>query len=89
MSIKETGLAFCTAIENEVIQIRADQQELAQDLTERINGVANRVKALDAKFDTRFDALEKAMQENHKTAQENHTKVMDILVGIQRKLEAA
>ncbi|HLU71950.1 MAG TPA: hypothetical protein VKZ82_07205 [Nonomuraea sp.] len=51
MDIKETALRFGTLIQNELIQIRADQMELGQDLTERINGVADRVKVLDTKVD--------------------------------------
>ncbi|MFI7613194.1 hypothetical protein ACIBP6_18385 [Nonomuraea terrae] len=58
MSIKEAGIEFVSKIHNELIKIRADQLELGQDLTERINGVANAVKRLDAKFEKKFDAVE-------------------------------
>ncbi|WP_345563617.1 hypothetical protein [Nonomuraea rosea] len=49
-------------IQNALIQIRADQQELAQDLTERINGVGNQVKRLEGKCDAKFAEIDKRFE---------------------------
>lgn len=55
MSFKELCCNLGTELDNEFIRLRADQAELGQQLTERINGVANHVKILDAKV-TSLDA---------------------------------
>ncbi|MBB5784798.1 hypothetical protein [Nonomuraea jabiensis] len=55
MSFKELCCNLGTELDNEFIRLRADQAELGQQLTERINGVANHVKTLDAKV-TSLDA---------------------------------
>lgn len=54
MSFKEICCELGTALDNEFIRVRADQAELGQELTERINGVANHVKVLDGKV-TKLD----------------------------------
>jgi outer membrane murein-binding lipoprotein Lpp len=51
MSFKEIACKLGTELDNEFIRIRADQLELGQKLTERINGVSDRVKILDGKVD--------------------------------------
>ncbi|MED7925567.1 hypothetical protein SMD20_15040 [Nonomuraea sp. LP-02] len=124
MDIKEAGPAFTTALENELIQIRADQRELAQDLTERINGVGRRLKSLDAKVELRFSSVDAQLQllgsrikvmdakfegkfdtVNNRLdtvdsrldavesrlggIQETQQQMLGVLVGIQRRLEAA
>jgi hypothetical protein len=61
MSIKEAGFEFVSKVHNELVKIRADQLELGQDLTERINGVANNLKRLDAKCEKRFDAMDRRL----------------------------
>ncbi|MER5997214.1 hypothetical protein ABT120_01485 [Nonomuraea angiospora] len=60
-----TFKGLCTELDNEFIRLRADQAELGQQLTERINGVANHVKtldakvtSLDAKIDTKFEEID-------------------------------
>ncbi|GAA3540579.1 hypothetical protein GCM10022419_020870 [Nonomuraea rosea] len=61
MSFKEICSTLGTGLHNEFVQIRADQMEMGQQLTERINGVANQVKVLDGKvtqLDTRLTAVE-------------------------------
>jgi outer membrane murein-binding lipoprotein Lpp len=61
LSYKEICTMLGTELHNEFVQIRADQMEMGQQLTERINGVANQVKALDGKvtqLDTRLTAVE-------------------------------
>jgi chaperonin cofactor prefoldin len=55
MSFKELCCKLGTELDNEFIRLRADQAELGQQLTERINGVANHVKTLDTKV-TALDA---------------------------------
>lgn len=116
MSIKDAALEHAAAIENQLIQIRADQIEQGQQLTERINGVANQVKAIDAKvtrletridrletrmdgLETRMDGLETRMdklegrfdvlESKVDGMQQTQTEMLSILIGIQRKLEAA
>ncbi|MEU6797846.1 hypothetical protein ABZ907_39645 [Nonomuraea wenchangensis] len=99
MDIKEAGPAFTAALENELIQIRADQRELAQDLTERINGVGRRLKSLDAKVELRFSSVDaqlqllgsrvKVMESQLGVVQETQQQMLGVLVGIQRRLEAA
>ncbi|MEV0820252.1 hypothetical protein [Nonomuraea rubra] len=61
MTIKDSGTEFVTKIHNELVQIRANQIELGQELTERINDVANRVKKLDSRMEARFDAVDKRL----------------------------
>lgn len=46
-NIEEVGVKFVTKIHNEFVQTRTDQIMMGEDLTRRINGVANDVKALD------------------------------------------
>lgn len=46
-NIEELGVKFVTKIHNEFVQTRTDQIMMGEDLTRRINGVANDVKALD------------------------------------------
>ncbi|MEV5890884.1 hypothetical protein [Nonomuraea fuscirosea] len=46
-SVEELGIQFVTKIHNELVQTRADQIMMGEDLTHRINGVANQVKSLD------------------------------------------
>ncbi|MFI9835923.1 hypothetical protein ACIHFD_02740 [Nonomuraea sp. NPDC051941] len=61
MSFKELCCNLGTELDNEFIRLRADQAELGQQLTERINGVANHVKILDAKvtaLDSKVTALD-------------------------------
>lgn len=61
MSIKDSALRFATSVENELIQIRADQMESNEALTNRINSVANNLKELRAQFtglEERFTGLE-------------------------------
>lgn len=65
MSFKELCCNLGTELDNEFIRLRADQAELGQQLTERINGVANHVKTLDAKvtkldakIDTKFEEID-------------------------------
>ncbi|MGW6498224.1 hypothetical protein [Nonomuraea angiospora] len=65
MSFKELCCKLGTELDNEFIRLRADQAELGQQLTERINGVANHVKTLDAKvtkldakIDTKFEEID-------------------------------
>ncbi|MFG2072613.1 hypothetical protein [Nonomuraea maritima] len=62
MSIKESGVEFADEIHNELVKVRADQMELAQDLTERINGVANHLKRLDARVEKRFEAIDQRFE---------------------------
>jgi predicted nuclease with TOPRIM domain len=52
LGFKEICCTLGTALDNEFIRTRADQAELGQDLTERINGVANDVKVLDRRVTT-------------------------------------
>lgn len=75
MSIKDAAMRFGTSIEQELIQVRADQMELGEQLTHRINGVDNRVKKLATQFTDFRDA---------QTA--HNVEVMKILVDIQRKI---
>jgi hypothetical protein len=62
VSIKDAALRYATAVETELIAIRADQMEVSEALTNQINGVANDLKALDAKVtklqDTQTQMLE-------------------------------
>lgn len=68
MSFKEIALQVSTQLDNEFVRIRADQLAMGQQLTEKIDGVAEQVKFLDSKFtqldgrvgllETRFDALD-------------------------------
>ncbi|MFC5829361.1 hypothetical protein [Nonomuraea insulae] len=68
MSFKEIALQVSTQLDNEFVRIRADQLAMGQQLTEKIDGVAQQVKVLDSKFtqldgrvgvlETRFDRLE-------------------------------
>ncbi|MFE3448053.1 hypothetical protein ACFXJ8_03880 [Nonomuraea sp. NPDC059194] len=58
MSIKDVSLRLATVLENELIQIRADQMEAAEALTNRINGVGERVKRLDAKVTTLVETMD-------------------------------
>ncbi|SNS38000.1 hypothetical protein SAMN05216276_1008157 [Streptosporangium subroseum] len=71
MSIKDAALRFATVVENEHIQIRADQMEVAEALTNRINGVANDLKALDSKVTS---------------LQEGQAQMLSILIDIQRRI---
>ncbi|MEV0147889.1 MULTISPECIES: hypothetical protein [unclassified Nonomuraea] len=100
MSIKDAALQFGTAIENKLIQARADQMELGQQLTERINSVANQVKILDGKvtaldsrvtaLDTKVEVLSRrftTMEGTMTTMQQTQFEMRDILVAIQSKLE--
>lgn len=89
MGIKEVMALAGQTIENEVIQVRTDMVMIAEDLTQRINGVDNKVKALDAKFtafveeyheDKRVQAAFNAKQETF------NAKVLEILIDIQGKL---
>ncbi len=99
MDIKEAGPAFTTALENELIQIRADQRELVQDLTERINGAGRRLKSLDAKVELGFSSVDaqlqildsrvKIVESRLGVVQETQQQMLGVLVGIQRRLEAA
>ena len=75
MSIKDAALRFATTVENEHIQIRADQMEVAEGLTNRINSVANDLKALDAKV-TALDAR----------VTSDGTQMLEILIDIQRRI---
>ncbi|MGW0803077.1 hypothetical protein [Nonomuraea sp. NPDC002799] len=110
MGIKELACALGTAVENEVIQIRADHIEMGEKLTHRINGVADRLKvldgkvtvldekvtALDTKFDTKFAEMESRLESmdakfeaKFASVTEIQTEMLQILVGIQSKLNAA
>ncbi|MFI7698609.1 hypothetical protein [Nonomuraea sp. NPDC049480] len=73
MSFKEICCELGTALDNEFIRVRADQAELGQELTERINGVANHVKVLDGKV-TKLD--------------ERVTRVEDKVDSLEAKMEA-
>jgi len=86
VGFKEICCDVGTALDNEFIQVRADRTELGQDLTERINGVANQVKVLDGKvtkLEARFDRLETKVT----GLQDGQTEMMSILIAIQRKLD--
>lgn len=82
MSIKDAAARFGTAIEQELIQVRADQMELGEQLTHRINGVDNRVKTLA----TVVDKVQQDLREFKETQTAHNVQVMDILVDIQRKI---
>ncbi|MFG1706795.1 hypothetical protein ACFLIM_26755 [Nonomuraea sp. M3C6] len=94
MSFKDIACTLGTELDNECIRIRADQTELGQQLTERINGVANDVKALDAKvttrfaeMDARFEQMDNKFTNKFNELQENQSTMMHILIDIQRKLD--
>ncbi|WP_326626292.1 biogenesis of lysosome-related organelles complex 1 subunit 2 [Nonomuraea fuscirosea] len=60
-TIEELGVEFATKVHNEFVQTRTDQIMMGEDLTRRINGVANQVKSLNGtvqKLDTRVGRLE-------------------------------
>ncbi|WP_219462727.1 hypothetical protein [Nonomuraea rhizosphaerae] len=94
MGIKEAALQLGVEIENQVIQARADQIEMGQQLTERINGVANQVKQLDGKVEmlktdvndlkTDVNDLKTGFGEMKST----QAAMMHILIDVQRKLNA-
>ncbi|WP_248965637.1 hypothetical protein [Sphaerisporangium perillae] len=85
MSIKDSALRFATTVENEHIQIRADQMEVAEGLTNRINGVANNVKELDAKV-TVLDEKVASLQEDVAGVKATQAQMLEILIDIQRRL---
>ncbi|MEV4070540.1 coiled-coil domain-containing protein [Nonomuraea fuscirosea] len=60
-TIEELGVEFATKVHNEFVQTRTDQIMMGEDLTRRINGVANQVKSLNGtvqKLDARVGRLE-------------------------------
>ncbi|MFF0311985.1 hypothetical protein ACFYSC_31490 [Streptosporangium sp. NPDC004379] len=78
MSIEDSALRLASALETEVIQIRADQMEAAESLTVRINGVANNLKEMGAKV--------QALREEVQDVKASQTQMLEILVDIQRRL---
>ncbi|MEV4009323.1 hypothetical protein AB0J35_02415 [Nonomuraea angiospora] len=102
MSFKELCCKLGTELDNEFIRLRADQAELGQQLTERINGVANHVKTLDAKvtaldakvtvldtkMDTKFEEIDAKFTTKFGELQDNQSAMMHILIDIQRKVGA-
>ncbi|MFG6198830.1 hypothetical protein [Nonomuraea sp. JJY05] len=102
MSFKELCCNLGTELDNEFIRLRADQAELGQQLTERINGVANHVKTLDAKvtvldervtaldtkMDTKFEEIDAKFTTKFNELQGNQSEMMNILIDIQRKVSA-
>ncbi|MFI6732827.1 hypothetical protein ACIBI9_07840 [Nonomuraea sp. NPDC050451] len=72
MSFKELCCKLGTELDNEFIRLRADQAELGQQLTERINGVANHVKTLDTKV-TALDAKVTVLDERVTALDEKFT----------------
>ncbi|MEV2265408.1 hypothetical protein [Nonomuraea africana] len=95
MGIKESGLQFVTDIENAVIASRADMMQGLEDVTHRINGVANNLK--EFKAEVRADLAEvKARQTEFNTRQtefntrqtEFNTTAMEILIDLQRRIPA-
>jgi hypothetical protein len=71
LSIKDAALRYATVVENELIQIKADQMEQGQQLTERINSVANSVKELRADVEA---------------VKGTQAQMLEILIDIQRRI---
>ncbi|GII81108.1 hypothetical protein Sru01_60900 [Sphaerisporangium rufum] len=78
MSIKDAALRYATAVENELIQIRADQMEQGQELTERINGVSNSLKELREEMGD--------MRTKVGGLGDSQRQMLEILIDIQRRL---
>ncbi|MEV0612986.1 hypothetical protein AB0I81_06645 [Nonomuraea sp. NPDC050404] len=90
MSFKDIGARVGAELDNEFVKLRAEQIAMGEQLTEKIDGVAEQVAALDARFDarvgdleTRFDRLDTKVD----GLQDSHTEMMHILIAIQRKLD--
>lgn len=84
MSIKDAGARYAAAIENELIQIKADQMEAAEGLTGRINGVAHQVKELRTEVASRLERVEGDVS----SLKETQEQMLGILIDIQRRLAA-
>lgn len=102
MGIKESGLQFVTDIENAVIASRADMMQGLEDVTHRINGVANNLKEFKAKVEAELAQVKTDVAEVRtevvevrtelaelKTSQsEFNTTAMEILLDLQRRIPA-
>ncbi|MEU4721941.1 hypothetical protein AB0G06_20165 [Nonomuraea dietziae] len=95
MGIKESGLQFVTDIENAVIASRADMMQGLEDVTHRINGVANNLKEFKAKVEAELAQIRTDVAEvgtelaELKTSQsEFNTTAMEILLDLQRRIAA-
>ncbi|GAA2665839.1 hypothetical protein [Nonomuraea recticatena] len=95
MGIKESGLQFVTDIENAVIASRADMMQGLEDVTHRINGVANNLKEFRAKVEAELAQVSTDVAEvgtglaDLKTSQtEFNTTAMEILIDLQRRIPA-
>ncbi|MFD1937407.1 MULTISPECIES: hypothetical protein [Nonomuraea] len=95
MGIKESGLQFATDIENAIIETRTDMMQGLEDLTHRINGVANDLKAFRSEVTRELTALKtdvqefKASQSQFNASQtEFNTAAMEILMDLQRRVSA-
>jgi flagellin-like hook-associated protein FlgL len=92
LSIKDSALRLASTMENELIQIRADQMEAADGLINRINGVANNVKELRAELGTVKSELDTVavevgtVKENVARMDATQTQMLGILIDIQRRL---
>ncbi|SDL68603.1 hypothetical protein SAMN05421874_1271 [Nonomuraea maritima] len=65
--------------------------ELAQDLTERINGVANHLKRLDARVEKRFEAIDQrfeAMDRQFEAIDQRFVAIDRRFDGLDRRLDA-
>ncbi|MEV0312621.1 coiled-coil domain-containing protein [Nonomuraea fuscirosea] len=125
-TIEELGVEFATKVHNEFVQTRTDQIMMGEDLTRRINGVANQVKSLngtvqkldarvgrleskvdrldarvgsletkvdqlEAKVDARFEQVDARFDKvdgQISSLQKGQVDMMNILIAIQRKLDA-
>ncbi|GAA3537078.1 hypothetical protein GCM10022419_016110 [Nonomuraea rosea] len=71
MSMKDAALRFASTMDSELIQIKADQMEQGQQLTERINSVDSRLKDLRSEV---------------AAVKDTQAQMLDILIDIQRRL---
>ncbi|MEU9831909.1 hypothetical protein AB0D67_10265 [Streptosporangium sp. NPDC048047] len=85
MSIKDSALRLASALETELIQIRADQMEAAESLTVRINGVANNLKEMGVKVQALHEEVQ-SVKASQAQMQGVQTQMLEILVDIQRRL---